>query len=78
MAARHHTRDESINKEKNKNSNEKNEDKILKDIDLSHLSTEQQQKAVNLITNLFCQDSDDIDNVQNYKIKIRLKDEPPV
>ena len=78
MAARHHTRDESINKEKNKNSNEKNEDNILKDIDLLHLSTEQQQKAVNLITNLFCQDSDDIDNVQNYKIKIRLKDEPLV
>ena len=78
MAARHHTRDESINKEKNKNSNEKNEDNILKDIDLLHLSTEQQQKAVNLTTNLFCQDSDDIDNVQNYKIKIRLKDEPLV
>ena len=39
MAARHHIRDESINKER-KNSNEKHVDKILKEIDLSHLSTE--------------------------------------
>ena len=47
IAAWHHIRDESINKE-NKNSNEKHVDKILEDIDLSHLSTEQHQKAVDL------------------------------
>ena len=47
IAARHHIRDESINEE-NKNSNEKHVDKILEEIDLSHLSTEQHQKAVDL------------------------------
>ena len=80
MAARHHIRDESINKEK-KNSNEKHVDKILEVIDLSHLSTEQHQKAVDLITEMsdvFCQDSEDIGDVQNCKMKIRLKDETPV
>ena len=34
MAARHHIRDKSINKEK-KNSNEKHVDKILEEIDLT-------------------------------------------
>ena len=80
MAARHHIRDESINKEEN-NSNEKHVDKILEEIDLSHLSTEQNQKAVDLITEMsdvFCQDSDDIVDVQNCKMKISLKDETPV
>ena len=80
MAARHHIRDESINKEK-KNSNEKHVDKILEVIDLSHLSTEQHQKAVDLITEMsdvVCQDSEDIGDVQNCKMKIRLKDETPV
>ena len=43
MAARHHIRDKSINKKKN-NSNEKHVDKILEEIDLSHLSTEQHGK----------------------------------
>ena len=55
--------------------------KIFEEIDLSHLSTKQHQKAVNLITEIsdaFCQDSDDIGDVQNYKMKIRLKDETPV
>ena len=50
-------------------------------IDLSHLSTEQHQKAVDLITemsDIFCQDSEDIGDVQNCKMKIRLKDETPV
>ena len=37
MAARHHVRDEIVNNEK-KNSNEKHIDKILEEIDLSHLS----------------------------------------
>ena len=63
MAARHH-----INKEKKKNSNEEHVDKDLKDIDLSHLSTEQHEKAVDLITEMsevFCQDSHDTDDVQN-------------
>ena len=80
MAARHPIRDESINKEK-KNSNEKDVDKILEEIGLSHLSTEQHQKAVDLITEMsdvFCQDSEDIGDVQNCKMKIRLKDETPV
>ena len=80
MAARHHIRDESINNEK-KNSNEKHVDKILEEIDLSHLSTEQHQKAVDLITEMsdeFCQDSEDIGDAQNCKMKIRLKDETPV
>ena len=65
MAARHYIRDESINKVK-KNSNEKHVDKILEGIDLSHLSTEQHQKAVDLITensDVFCQDSDSIGDV---------------
>ena len=69
MAARHHIRDESINKEKHVG-------KILEKIDLSHLSTEQHQKAVDLITkvsDVFCQDSDDIGDVQNCKMKIGLK-----
>ena len=73
MAARHHIKDESISKEK-KNSNEKHVDKILKEIDLSHLSTEQHQKAVDLIiamSDIFCQDSDDIGDAQNCKMKIR-------
>ena len=80
MAVRHHIRDKSINKEK-KTSNEKHVDKILEVIDLSHLSTEQHQKAVDLITEMsdvFCQDSEDIGDVQNCKMKIRLKDETPV
>ena len=50
-------------------------------IDLSHLSTEQHQKAVDLITEMsdvVCQDSEDIGDVQNCKMKIRLKDETPV
>ena len=51
MAARHHIRDESINKEK-KNSNKKHVDKILEEIDLSHLPTGQHQKAVDLITEM--------------------------
>ena len=42
-------RDKSINKEKKKNSYEKHVNKFLRDIDLSHLSTEQHQKAVHLI-----------------------------
>ena len=66
MAASHHIRDGSINKEK-KNSNENHVDKILEEIDLSHLSTEQHQKAVDLITEMsdvFCQDSEDIGDVQ--------------
>ena len=56
MTARHHIKDESISKEK-KNSNEKYVDKILKEMDLSHLSTERQQKAVDLIiamSDIFC------------------------
>ena len=80
MAARYHIRDESIKKKK-KNSNEKPVDKILEKIDLSHLSAEQHQKTVDLITEMsevFCQDSDDIGDVQNCKMKIRLKDETPV
>ena len=80
MAARHHIRDESINKEK-KNSNEKHVDKILEEIDVSHLSTEQHQRAMDLITEMsvvFCQDSDNIADVQNCKMKIRLKYETPV
>ena len=80
MAARHHIRDESINKEK-KNSNEMHADKILAEIDLSHLSTEQHEKAVDLITEIsdvFCEDIEDIGDVQNCKMKIRLKDEIPV
>ena len=79
MAARHHIRDDSINKEKKKNSNEENVNKILEDIDLSHLSTKQHQKALKLITEMsdaFCQDSDDIGDVQNYMTEI--KDETPV
>ena len=79
MVARHH-KDESINKEK-KNSNEKHVDKILEVIDLSHLSTEQHQKAVDLITEMsdvFCQNSGDISDFQNCKMKICLKDETPV
>ena len=51
MAARHHIRDKSINKEKN-NSNEKHVDKNLEEIDLSYLSTKQHQKVVNLITEM--------------------------
>ena len=77
MAARHHIRDKSINKEK-KNSNEKHVDKILEVIDLSHLSTEQHQKALDLITEMsdvVCHDSEDIGDVQNCQMKIRLKDE---
>ena len=80
MAAKHHIRDESINKGK-KNSNEKHVYKILEEIDLSHLSTEQHQKAVDLITDMsdvFCRDSDDIGAVRNWKMKIRLKHETPV
>ena len=77
MAVRHHIRDKSINKEK-KTSNEKHVDKILEVIDLSHLSTEQHQKALDLITEMsdvVCHDSEDIGDVQNCKMKIRLKDE---
>ena len=67
MVAMHHIRDESIIKEK-KNSNEKHADKILQEIDLSHLSIQQHQKTVDLITEMsdvFCQNSDDIGDVQN-------------
>ena len=80
MAARHHIRDESINKEK-KNSNEKHVDKILEVIDLSNLSTEQHQKAVDLIpeiSDVFCQDSEDIGDVKNCNMKICQKYETPV
>ena len=80
MTVRHQIRNETINKEK-KNSNEKHVDKVLEEIDLLHLSTEQHQKAVDLITEIsdvFCQDSDDIGDVQNYKMKIRLKDQTPI
>ena len=48
---------------------------------MSHLSTEQHQKAVDLITDMsdiFCRDSDDIGDVRNCKMKIRLKHETPV
>ena len=79
MAARHHIRDESINKEK-ENSNEKHEDKILEEID-AHLSTEQHQRAGDLITEMsdvFCQGSEDIGDVQNCKRKIRPNFETPV
>ena len=75
----HHIRDESIKKEK-KNSNKKRADKILEEIDLSHLSIQQHQKTVDLITEMsdvFCQDSEDIGDVQNWKMKIRLQDETP-
>ena len=51
MAARHHIRDKYISKQK-KNSNEKLVDKILEEIDLLHLSTEQHEKAVDLITEM--------------------------
>ena len=78
MVAQHHIRDESINKEKKKNSNKKHVGKILEEIDLSHLLTEQHQKALDLITDTFCLNSDDIGDVQNCKMKIRLKDETPV
>ena len=47
-------------------------------IDLSHLSTEQHQKALDLITEMsdvVCHDSEDIGDVQNCQMKIRLKDE---
>ena len=70
IAARHHIRDESINTEK-KNSNEKHRDKVFEEIHLSHLSTEQHQKAVDLITKMsgvFYQDSDDIGDVQSCKM----------
>ena len=80
MTVRHQIRDETINMEK-KNSNEKHGDKILEEIDLSHLSTRQHQKAVDFIikiSDVFCQDSDDIGNVQNYKMKIHLKDQTSV
>ena len=80
MAARHHIRDKSINKEKN-NSNEKHVDKNLEEIDLSYSSTKQHQKVANLITEMsdvFCQDSGNICNVQKCKMKIHLKDETPV
>ena len=30
------------------------------------------------ISGVLCQDSDDIGDVQNYKMKIRLKDQTPV
>ena len=79
MAARHPIRDKSLNKKEN-NSNE-NVDKFLKEINLSNLLTEQHQKAVDLITEMsdvFCQDSDDIGDAQICRIKIRLKDEIPV
>ena len=36
MAERHRFGDESINREKNKNSNEEHVDKILEDLDLSY------------------------------------------
>ena len=64
MAARHHIRDESINKEKD-NSNKKHVDKILEDL-------------ITEMSDVFWQDSDDIGDVQNCKMKIRLKDETPV
>ena len=67
MAARHHIRDEYISKQK-KNSNEKLVDKILEEIDLLHLSTEQHEKAVDLITEMsdvFYQDSDDICDISS-------------
>ena len=79
MAARHHIRDDSINEEQKKNSNEEHLDKILEDIDLSHLSTKQHQKALGLITEMsdaIYQDSEYIGDVQNYKTEI--KDETPV
>ena len=53
----------------------KHVDKILEEIDLSHLSTKQHQNAVDLITEMsdvFCQDGDDVGDVQNCKMKIRL------
>ena len=62
MVVRHQIRDKTINMEK-KNPNEKHVDKILEEIDLSHLSTKQHQKAVDFIiqiSDVFCQDSDDI------------------
>ena len=80
MAVRHQISDETINMER-KNSNEKHADKILAEIDLQHLSTRQHQKLVDFIiqiSDVFCQDSDDIGNVQNYKMKIRLKDQTSV
>ena len=55
--------------------------RISSSIDLSHLSTEQHQKAVDLITEMsdvFSQDNEDIGDVQNCKMKLRLKDEKPV
>ena len=55
--------------------------RISPSIDLSHLSTEQHQKAVDLITEMsdvFSQDNEDIGDVQNCKMKLRLKDEKPV
>ena len=81
MAARHHIREESINKDKKKKSNEKHVDKTLQDIDLSHLSTRQHQKAGDLVTemlDLLCQDSNDIGDVKNCKLKKRLKDKTSV
>ena len=81
MAERHRFGDESINREKNKNSNEEHVDKILEDLDLSYSWTEQHWKAVYLTTemsDLFYQDSDYIGDAQNSKMKIRLKDETPL
>ena len=51
--------------------------KILRDLDLSNLSQEEQEIVVELITevaDVFCNDEDDISNVTDCKMKINLKD----
>ena len=55
--------------------------KILRDLDLSNLSQEEQEIVVELITevtDVFCNDEDDISNVTDCKMKINLKDKTPV
>ena len=55
--------------------------KILRDLDLSNLSQEEQEMVVELITevaDVFCNDEDDIGNATDYNMKINLKDKTPV
>ena len=80
MAARHHLRGKRINQQKKMISSKEQAEKPLEDIDLLYLSTEWHQKAINLIikiSEILCQDSDDIGDDQNCKMKIHLKDEAP-
>ena len=54
---------------------------ILRDLDLSNLSLEEQDMVVELITevaDVFCDDEEGIGDAQDCKMKINLKDKTPV